>query len=729
MKGNHTKISTQIFNFRLFLEALKRLRVIGLATAILSLTASALVPVVTWLEYDYKPGITYDVETEFLCVPVGFVTFLAPFFFFVLFSFLQKRKESDFFHSIPYTRTCVYISFVAAALAFVWAIQIACGLTAGILWTLIPGLILDLGGLALYVLICLLATAMLSSFMMLALTVSGTPGSCMLLFGLFAGFVRVVVTIWGGCISNIDLLSMDGVWMDTFISPLWFLPISILYYFPDIDAAARVMYSLPNILYTILVTLAVYALAGLIYKRRKSEMAGSPAPGTKTQALFRILFTLLPTLLIPLFLIQGTDDPSLHLILVVVVLLVYFLYELITTKRPRNMLKAIPGLGIVAACCILFFLAYAGYRNVVLNEQIDADEIKTVSVAANGLGPQTYQGRILGDFQTDDPEVVQIVADQLAEAQKAERNGRYGDYYWNRTTATLRLKNGRTVRREIILLDEDVESIFGNLKELDAIRDVLYCLPTDRDIESGGIHFEITSRHSDYCHFYNDLQMQELMAVFREEFQTLTDEQKNRIMAPTLHYYDWTEAVTGITFTLRGEVNGQYFHSEYVVTDDMPRTRNYLLTAWLKETYNHYQGAGSEWSGTSSEILTQFLSNLEDPDFTEVHKNVTLALYATSIQDREGSGKSYEHEYIRVETEKLPELIWLLLKRDLWRTEEKPKEGIVTINENTYCVRISLEGDHKEYARLYLECSGLYDLTAEDWQTICDILGIKNTMK
>ena len=32
-------MSTQIFNFRLFLEGLKRLRVIGLATAILALTA------------------------------------------------------------------------------------------------------------------------------------------------------------------------------------------------------------------------------------------------------------------------------------------------------------------------------------------------------------------------------------------------------------------------------------------------------------------------------------------------------------------------------------------------------------------------------------------------------------------------------------------------------------------------------------------------------------------
>ena len=35
-----SSMNTQLFNFRLFLEALKRLRVIGLGTAILSLTVS-----------------------------------------------------------------------------------------------------------------------------------------------------------------------------------------------------------------------------------------------------------------------------------------------------------------------------------------------------------------------------------------------------------------------------------------------------------------------------------------------------------------------------------------------------------------------------------------------------------------------------------------------------------------------------------------------------------------
>ena len=191
---NDKKLFTRFFNPRLFLEALKRLRVIGLVTAILSVTISALIPIVTWMTRapQYLPKA---VPTQSLCIPVCLVVFMAPLFFATLFSFLQKRKESDFFHAIPYTRTCVYISFTAASLAFIFAIQAACGLVAGILWSMVPNVTFDLGGMIAYIFICMLAAAMLSSFMMLALTVSGTSNSCSLLFVLFAGFVRWVMLV------------------------------------------------------------------------------------------------------------------------------------------------------------------------------------------------------------------------------------------------------------------------------------------------------------------------------------------------------------------------------------------------------------------------------------------------------------------------------------------------------------------------------------------------------
>ena len=77
MKTNTRNLSSNFFNFRLFLEGLKRLRVIGLATAILALTVSAVIPIVALLEsLGHAPVHTNHVETPIVCIPMPFVIIL-----------------------------------------------------------------------------------------------------------------------------------------------------------------------------------------------------------------------------------------------------------------------------------------------------------------------------------------------------------------------------------------------------------------------------------------------------------------------------------------------------------------------------------------------------------------------------------------------------------------------------------------------------------------------------
>ena len=753
MKGSHTNMSTTVFNFRLFLEALKRLRVIGLATAILAVTASAMVPIVTWLEYDQHSYPPYWFGTQFLCVPAVCVTILAPFFFFVLFSFLQKRKESDFFHSIPYTRTCVYVSFVTASLSFIWAIQLVCGLTAGILWGISPAVVgVDIGGMACYVLICMLASAMLCSFMMLALSVSGTAGSCMLLFILFAGFVRVLAAVFLGCMDYIDILPTTEMWENSPLSPLWFLPLTTFYYMMDFPAACEIMFSLPNILYSVVVTMAVYALAGVLYLHRKSEMAGNPAPGRKTQALFRIMFSLLPALLIPLFLFHGEDDISLHLILVVIVLLVYFLYELVTTKRPKNLLKIFPGLGIVAAVCLVFTVSFLAYRTAVLYETITKDDISTVTVESNGMGPNTYQSYLLNDFRTDDPEIRSIVAEQLALSQKAERGELSVDYYWERVKITIRTKGGRTLERNIIQSKESSVKLQDLLREQAQDRSMLYQIPSYEELDGGGLTVKVSSIHKDYIHFSkSEYNLKKILEVFREEFESLTDEQKDRVMAPTFHYWRYNDEYDDLTLSLSGQPNGQYFRSTYTITEDMPRTRARILAEWAKGTQNSYDSGNLDHHGTAAQMLAKLKADLNDEDFRKAYPSMLVSIRATPVTDMWGKG-TYENVNIRISSETLMELVELLQRRNL-------PYGTDTLTDRTYLLYFNMNGDgvtypvydyeaepeteiiteHEMsekydqkaygYSELHLSTYGLYSLTAEDWQTIFDLLEIKNPMK
>ena len=715
MNVNRNHISTRLFNLRLFIEALKRLRVIGLVTAILSVTISALVPIAVWMVRAPKFN-SFTMDTRFLCVPVGLVVFMAPLFFATLFSFLQKRKESDFFHAIPYTRTCVYVSFTAASLTFIFAIQAACGLVAGIIWGMSPNLNFDLGGMIAYVFICMLAAAMLSSFMMLALSVSGTSNSCSLLFVLFAGFVRVVCGIFLGCVSSIYLIPTESM---NFFMPTWFLPISVVYYFGELESASAIIYSLPNILYSFAVTIGVYALAGFFYCKRKSEMAGNPAPGVRTQALFRILFTLPLALVIPLCLITGSDDSTLLLVLTVITLLVYFLYELITTKRPKNMLRAIPGLAIVAGACVLFSLVFHGYRTVVLYEKIDTDDIKSVSVDANLFG-NTYQGHLMDTYRIDDEEIRSMIADQLTESQERERLNERGSDYWNRTTVTLRLKGGRTIQREIILDEKQLTWLIDIISEEASVKELLYKIPENKEITNGEVTFQFGS-HTDFHSFREAGDIARIMRVFREEFNTLTDVQKDLVMRPTFLDRGMFVEDGDVQLTLNGSVEKQHYYSRYIITEDMPNTRRCLMIYGSLSEENWYNDDIDSCSGSASVLLQKLDENLEKNSYEKL---------SVSIQGISASGSESTDSKLPVELDgtvdddTLQKIVTLLMERNLIKNPAALRDPYkdLSFTDNTYLVHLNVDGESRKNRYLYTSVSGLYELTSEDWWELARLL-------
>ena len=730
-------INTSFFNFRLFLEALKRLRVIGLGTAILALTASALVPAVTWIEENshIREGV-YEMETNLLCVPAGAMVILAPLFFFVLFSFLQKRKESDFFHAIPYTRTCVFVSFVTAALVFIWAIQLACGVTAGILWGMIPRLTADIGGMFAYVGVSMLAAAMLSAFMMLALTVSGTGGSCFILFALFTAFVRVVCAIFLGCMDTVYFIDTNEMWNVSFLSPLWLLPANVIYYWGDTATSVQTLYSLSNILYSLAVTAGLFAFAGLLYNRRRSEMAGNPAPGVKTQALFRILFTSLGVLLIPLLVITGDAEAGLMLVLVVGVLLVYFLYELITTKRPKNLLKIFPGLGIVAGVCVAFFLAYAGFYTVTVNETISPNEIKWVSVEANGFVGGTYQDRLTDTLRTDDADILKTVADRLATSQQYERDGmanKANDYY-NRMDVTIRLKNGRTLHRRVAMNTASRETIRNRFSALDEVREIMYLLPSDGEIRYGSA----TMAYHGYCYFSDPEQLRGLLDTFRTEFKALTEEQKLLVMAPSLgssRYYDvyedygydvkeeYDQALhSGVILCLGGYVNSQRYSSEYVIIDAMPETCRILTYIMGTELLGScYYNVGNEgMGGTVEDVFTAFGEDAADGKFTETFGYLKGHIILDGLSP-DIEGKMRDTSFI-LEAEDYPRFVELMTKT--CAVTEETKEYEFTLADGTYYLHLYTDMEDK-YTRFNLNVTGIFRFTPAEYEELMEILRIE----
>ena len=603
MKQN-TRFSTHVFNLRLFVEGLKRLRVIGITSAVLALSASALVPIVTWIEALGQRQVGY-LFTNYASVPTALMVLVAPFFFLVLFSFLWKRKDSDFFHAIPYTRTCVYISFTLAALAFIFAIQIACSVVSGALWSACPYMTVDLGTLAAYTLVCMEAAAMLSAFMVLAMTVSGTAG-CVLLFCLFAGFTRIVATVFLGMVETLSIVPILYLWQESPLSPLWFAPLSTIYYMVD-QSTADVFFSLGNILYTVIVTVGLYTLGGFLYGRRHSEMAGNPAPGTRTQTLFRVLFSLIPALLMCMFfVVEGEVEFSITLILLVATLLVYCLYELITTKRVRNVLRALPGLGFVAAGCAVMLIAFFGWRTFVLNETIEASDIRSVSLENNGFGILTHPEIMGEEIKLSDSTILSVTAEAYAQTQQLA-----GEEIWKsgleRHNMIIRLKSGRTLHRVVYMTETQCKTIVERCLQTQEYRERLSTLP-DWALHSGSVHMtcHLSNQDSQLIVFNADRETQRydepvetFLSIFRSEFATLDEEARIRVTEEMLLAGNRVpEKSAGFYITVSGiydkELVYDRVYSRYRLTDDLPRTRDAYLALLAENSTSHLRGVGYE---------------------------------------------------------------------------------------------------------------------------------------
>ena len=117
----------KFFSPALMLEGIKQTRVVGICFAVISVLASCGYPLLRLISYasmDYdtlkaQPYFTVDIAT--FSMPIFLMQYIMPIvMIFLLFNFMNIRKASDFYHSIPLSKTCVYLTYTVTAL--IWSI-------------------------------------------------------------------------------------------------------------------------------------------------------------------------------------------------------------------------------------------------------------------------------------------------------------------------------------------------------------------------------------------------------------------------------------------------------------------------------------------------------------------------------------------------------------------------------------------------------------------------------
>lgn len=578
-----TKNPNTRFSFGLYREGLKKVRLIGIVAAVLCIVITALIPIVSIVNASkyperYHGETNWGAHTSYVhtvvtddFAPLLLILVFTPLIIFMMFSYLNKRSESDFFHSIPYHRETVYLSFTAAAMTWIWGIVIVSLTVSGILWGVHPYAVFAVTDLLQLGVAYFLSTAFIAGIALVAMMLTGTVATNLFLFMLIAGFVRVFGWLTTSCLEKLAPVYDISFSAGRFLDPSFSLPYKLLKTSLN-SYNSQPFFSNPSLLvYTGVCALLLFVVAGVLYRFRKSEMAGNSAPNRVLQHVYRCAFTLPFVLMLFTQLLSGSTDATWLIVNTVGILLVYFLYELITTKKLKRLITAAPFLGVLAVAGGIFAGSLLLVTGGILKENIQAAEIKTVSLFVQQNRRGEYFDAVSADIEIDDRDALTLVAEKLRETERAQLAGDIhpshggGDYdsdnRWVTCNIRIRLKSGKVIGRKVWMRNAEKAQLEKCLTSSPDYLKARTTLPDDSKIFI--ITADIQGKDDD-----NTEKIKELWKLFREEFDALDEEEKYELLNSSGTYIG--ENYVGFRI---------YFNYNYVsygltipVTNKTPRT-------------------------------------------------------------------------------------------------------------------------------------------------------------
>ena len=109
---------SNLFNEKLFFEAFKQIRVVGLTAFVILGALGVFMPLLHMIENNeslshYQSAQLFDTDA-FMWPLLALIFIVAPLMFIMLFNFLTKRSGSDFYHSLPVKRITLFTTFTSS---------------------------------------------------------------------------------------------------------------------------------------------------------------------------------------------------------------------------------------------------------------------------------------------------------------------------------------------------------------------------------------------------------------------------------------------------------------------------------------------------------------------------------------------------------------------------------------------------------------------------------------
>lgn len=591
------KNNKSIFSTKLMLEGFRQCRTIGILALIIMSLWAILIPA--------GNAITYGGDSDAVIVKMtaeafdvnSFMIFVIPavaIMTLVLFHFLDNRASSDLYHALPHKRITVYLSFTASII--LWAVLL---IFASSLCSVVTCLILNkyiillLPTVLPYMISMLLITLLVISGILVAINLTGTVFTNIVISGIILFLPRICFNIiYSAIFSNIMFISA-GIPNGNFFandSNLLFGLFSMMFGL-NVNLNDIFHPEWYSIIYTFVLAVIYFAISGLLFCRRRSEAAGQSAPTRMHQHVYRIIITMAYCIIVTASLVKDlsggngfdAEDIFAYFVLYLVGAFIYLIYELITTKKWKNLITTLPGLGVVGVLCVGAAFGINAGKNHIINQCPKADEINSVSI---GLFNRSYDdlwdyydyvGMKNSQVEITDDEIISIMSHYLDEnviTWKESENSYYNKYHnsgkYTSYNVTFNTDSGKLLRT-VMIPNEDSDKILNIIETIPECANNYRSLPKPIDgtiyITGFGIgRMDVNQLSSEEAKNVFDIYSKELNEI---DFKKLYNAYEN-------HYYNYS---INYTFSENGytkEISCPIF------SDIMPKT----MSAYSNIIYN-----------------------------------------------------------------------------------------------------------------------------------------------
>lgn len=637
----------KLFDKGIMLDGLVQLKVTGIIFLILSLLATILPALFYGINNSniYENPININNFTTFL-IPLMYI---APFTFcIILFGFLNNRRGSDFFHSLPQTRSCLFISYTVSIL--IW---LAVMIIPSVLLSAFTYKIFGASFSASYIpysIFTLLAGAFLvTACMLLAMSITGTVFTNIILFGLILFLPRLFTVIYTVFLTtNVPIITSNeicGLLSVNCNIPVKFI-VNLFQGTLHLDGTSvadgnQLFTSVSAIIYTLVIAAIYFAAACLIFRKRKSEIAGSSAPNRIMQHVYRCAITLPVTLMIPFVILSQTliyhtswqINLQYVITLIIISLIIYYLFELLTTKKLKNLLYATPVLAVIIVIDAAFGFSLNTARTNILNFSPTTADIESISFMPN-VSRYSYESAKYNDLITKtiefkDEQIKSNVAQILNTNIKQLKNNQ--DLYTGAgTTVAIRLKNGETAQRNLYLTANQ-NSNFENLKlsNTDYIK-LSTSLPTQSSISQIYLSYS-----------YKNINYKKIWESYKSEYNNLSNSDK--ISLNNHASYPITDSLAIIdSFYIQGNIDGSNYLNNFLITPKTPKTALMVMNL-----HNSVYKSDTMKILTSGNIHLCFNITLYNNPYSR-NKNASALLYSTDMSNLNSKKKAKAEQVIKV---------------------------------------------------------------------------------